>query len=274
MGLFDFAKSFLKAPPRHHLEPAPAARTPAEVRAALDTLATAPDVATYGAAWQPIYEAPADFDWAAALTPARLDGVMRQRVWMLPGAGFAEVGTAFGHLRQRLLAVQRALPAAPVAPALALHDRVFGPNPDFEDLQAGTVVHEIERRLEQAYDTLLNWLRPPKPTAAQDPVIVVETTDFQEFISIKNEAFYLVSLLEDYYSAAIYHVLPQAFPHLAGHFAQRLATSPAAGQRRLLTVAYLSPDPTLQALLRELAAASPHPDIRLLASELLTGKAS
>ena len=278
MGLFDFAKALLRATPRHPPEPAaapaylPPVSTDEQVLAALDTLATAPDAAAYATAWQPLFEAPADFDWQAHLTPARLDGAMRQRLWMLPGAGFTEVAATFGHLRRQLLALQRALPAAPVAPVLALHDSVFGPTPDFGDVQLGKFTYEIEWQLAEAYDTLRAWLLYPAPEAAPATAAFAKSADFEAIITALNEAGYLLNTLEDYHRAAIYTVLPQAFPHLAGHFAQRLATYPAAGQRRLLEVAYLSSDLTLRALLRELAAASPYPVIRLLASELLAAK--
>lgn len=240
----------------------------ADTLAALDTLATTPDAATYAQAWEVIHFTPTDFDWARHLTPAHLDGAMRRYAWMLPEAGFASLAL-FGEMRQALLAVQYHLPTAPVAPVLALHDSVFGPQPHFQTLEAEFEIQEIEGQLREAY-TQLKWALVD--AEAEDvetglPFILSEYHQAYELCCHAIEDF--LGLLTDGYNWEAHNVLERAFPPLAGYYAQRLAALPAPVQRRLLRPVRWNPEPTAVALLRQLAATSPHPELKGFAAQAL-----
>jgi hypothetical protein len=240
----------------------------ADTLAALDTLATTPDAAAYAQAWEVIHFTSSDFDWARHLTPARLDGAMRRYTWLLPEAGFAS-HALFAEMRQALLAVQYHLPTAPVAPVLALHDSVFGPQPHFQTLEAEFKVQEIEGQLLQAY-MQLKWALVD--AEAEDvetglPFILSEHHQAYELLCHAIEDF--LRLLTDGYTWEAHNVLERAFPPLAGYYAQRLAALPAPVQRRLLQPVRWNSEPTAVALLRQLAATSPHPEISGFARQAL-----
>lgn len=245
------------------------ASTDVQVLTALDTLATTPEAVAYSAAWEVIHLADAEFDWQAHLTPARLDGAMRCYTWMLPSSGFADLAL-FAEMRQALLAVQYHLPTAPVAPVLALHESVFGPQVTFELLEAESGREEIGSQLQSAYQQLRWALTDAQAQDVEtgDPFILSE--HFQTYERLCEATAALLDLLTGGSSWEAYNVLERAFPRLAGHFAERLATYPAPVQRQLLDPVRWHDDPTAQALLRELAATSPHPDIRAFARQALS----
>ena len=244
------------------------ARTETQVLAALDVLATTPDAASYAEAWETIHFAPADFDWPRYLTPARLDGAMRRHTWMLPGSGFAGLAL-FAELRQALLAVQYHLPTAPVAPVLALHDRVFGPQPSFETLEADHATQEIEYQLIQAYQQLKWVLLDAEAEDVETGEPFTLTAQHQQYERCCEAAEAFLTLISGGFTWEAHNVLEHAFPQLAGYYAQRLATYPAPVQRLLLGPVRWHDDPTAQALLRQLAATSPHQDIRAFATQAL-----
>ena len=244
------------------------ARTEADVLAALDALATTPDAAAYAQAWEVIHLAPADFDWPTHLTPARLDGVMRHYAWMLPESQFAGL-TLFAQMRQALLAVQYHLPAAPVAPVLALHDSEFGPEVTFETLEAESTVQEIEYQLTQSYRQLQWALLDAEATDEETGAPFVLSATFADYEQLCADTEAFAEHFSGGFGWEAHNVLERAFPRLAGYYAQRLATFPAAVQRRLLGPVRWHDAPSAVALLRQLAAASPHPDIRAYATRAL-----
>lgn len=244
------------------------ARSAADVLAALDTLATTPDAATYAQAWDTIHFAPADFDWRTHLTPARLDGAMRHYAWMLPESKFAGL-ELFARMRQALLAVQYHLPTAPVAPVLALHDSVFGPSVTFETLEAEFEKQEIEYQLTNAYEQL-RWALLDAEACDEEtgePFVLSEPFAAYEQLCAETTAF--AEHFSRGYGWEAHNVLERAFPPLAGYYAERLATFPAPVQRRLLQPVRWHDDPSAVALLRQLAATSPHQDIRAFATRAL-----
>ncbi|GAB3637156.1 hypothetical protein GCM10027422_27460 [Hymenobacter arcticus] len=245
------------------------ASTDEQVLAALDTLATTPDAAAYAAAWEVIHLASKKLNWQAHLTPARLDGAMRRYTWMLPGTGFAGLAL-FAEMRQALLAVQYHLPTAPVAPVLALHDSVFGPQVTFQTLETESSREEIGGQLQSAYQQLRWALTDAQAEDVETGAPFILSDHFAQYERRCEATDAFLDLTTGGYSWEAHNVLERAFPQLAGYYAQRLATYPAPVQRQLLGPVRWHDDPTAQALLRQLAATSPHPDIRAFARQALS----
>ncbi|MDB5268284.1 MAG: hypothetical protein JWP58_1324, partial [Hymenobacter sp.] len=183
-------------------------------------------------------------------------------------SGFAGL-ELFARLRQALLAVQYYLPTAPVAPVLALHDEVFGPHVTFETLESEHEKQDIEGLLINAYQNLKWALLNAETEEPEDEEPFFLSEHYATYAQLCDEAETFINQFVGGNGWEAHNVIERAFPPLADDFAQRLATFPAPLQRRLLDPVRWHDDPSAVALLRQLTAASPHPDIRAFAARAL-----
>ena len=271
-GVFD-VPDFMAHDDERHLPSAAAAKsmrtaaTAAEVRAALDTLAETPDVATYAAAWETIHYAPADFEWDAALTPAHLAGVMRQYLWYLPDAKFSRLRD-FADLRQQLAALHYFVAEAPVAPVLALHDELFLCH-TYCPREAEHHCQALEGQLLHAYQSLHNWLLIHEPDDETGRPYT-STAPYEQFVAALERAADFLAHIQSDYGWEAHPVLERAFPRLAADYERLVVAQNPAAQLQLLRPAQYHAEPTAAALLRRLAQTSPHPDVRAFAVNSLS----